>query len=767
MMLVILCVLFQGVFRLRSTPVTVSSEGDMTVVNVSCSPPHDERIDIAEQIMKKIEVNIENIEVESKTSDKDGTGYYFNNPGWSNSVVNVRNMLYRNVNSTKNGGAIFFGNINELKISNNTFIDTFATESGAMIINKTNNFEMDGVNAQNTKAVNGFAGFGSIQNGINARVKNGVFENGSAIFGGAFYVNNQVLTEFDNCVFNSFSSTNEGGTLYSKSSGDTNIYNSKVSNSFSKTKGGTASFSQTSFNIKNLTILNSSSINEGGSIFANAFTLGSIEDSNIEDSFSSNSGGVASLSGTNFSVKRTSIKNSKGADGGSFYFSSLNAFEADDLDVQNSSSSSGYGGSLFLAANIVMINNSDFFNCSSTNSGGVLFSQNSKIIQIYNTRISNSTSNSQGGSLYVTVPNNGIIEMVGSSFMNSKATSQGGSIYFSIHYNTYISDCLFYNCVSSSFGGAIFINSFPSSRPPMRICDTQFVLCGANNDGGAIHLSSGQYFRINMTRVCAQKNYIISSGNGVFMILTGYQSSDSYITEIGYLSCSNHEGVNGNSNLYLSKNYHNLYNNNFSHNCLPSYSAFNLVDSYKSLIQFSQISNNSSPTYITYIQASTHIHKFDYNNFIRNSSPSSTISGNQMSGHYYLTYSFCIFQFNTGISVKENNGYYFSLNSCYFYNPSGTNYAGQAQTVAITIGSTETYAYTFNLLNTYYCEAQEGYNQLDLPCQTIPPIPTTFNPNDFLQPSPTACGFSVNSGLFLLTSVYHIITLSIFLSTLQ
>jgi len=63
---------------------------------------------------------------------------------------------------------------------------------------------------------------------------------------------------------------------------------------------------------------------------------------------------------------------------------------------------------------------------------------------------------------------------------------------------------------------------------------------------------------------------------------------------------------------------------------------------------------------------------------------------------------------------------------------------------------------------TYYCEGINNINNLEVICQTIPPIPTTYDLVEFtLPPSPTGCLCDTreNSESFSITKIFYMISM--------
>ena len=150
------------------------------------------------------------------------------------------------------------------------------------------------------------------------------------------------------------------------------------------------------------------------------------------------------------------------------------------------------GAALQLSAdNNVEISNSKFINNIALANGGAISVEDSSTITASIT-ISNSLFVNNKASTGGAISAKGtLLNVVDSKFNNNNASKDGGSIYLDV--GAYVDRCSFINDYAAHDGGAFYLNGIIKDMTALPeallkkygIFNTQFISCGAGNDGGA------------------------------------------------------------------------------------------------------------------------------------------------------------------------------------------------------------------------------------------------------------------------------------------
>ena len=164
------------------------------------------------------------------------------------------------------------------------------------------------------------------------------------------------------------------------------------------------------------------------------------------------------------------------------------------------------GGAVYLGYNSTVIGCS-FVNCTSKLQGGAIYLYGNGTI--VNSSFENcSADNSWGGAIYSEKGNCSVISCI---FKNCFTDSSGGAIYFYPYLsNNTVSGCRFVNCSSGDFGGAIYLKGNNS------LFNNSFVNCNANTSGGAVYCSNVDIAKCSFENCSAEYGralYIPSSYN--------------------------------------------------------------------------------------------------------------------------------------------------------------------------------------------------------------------------------------------------------------
>ena len=231
----------------------------------------------------------------------------------------------------------------------------------------------------------GFDNIFNIAKGVTLTLINLTLTSGTANNGGAIY-NNGTLTVV-NCTILNNTSINQGGAIYNNY-GTITLNNTTIQNNTAKNQGG-AIYNRGTITINNSTIQNNSAAFYGGAI-SNTQTI---------------------------TINNCILQNNSATYGGVIY--NYGTTTIDSSTIQNNTAIN-QGGVVYNSGTLT-INNSTLQN-NSAHDGGTIYSY--AIVTITNSILKNNTAY-DGGAIY----NSGAIEITSSTLKNNTATSHGGAIY--------------------------------------------------------------------------------------------------------------------------------------------------------------------------------------------------------------------------------------------------------------------------------------------------------------------------------------------------
>jgi len=555
--------------------------------------------------------------------------------------------------------------------------------------------------------------------------------------GGCFHFLNpgwlSPLINVKNMSFRSVNSSVYGGALYFNMVRRFEIIDTSFSMVNASFGGAFVVFNTSMVTIRNIDVVDTKAVNgPGGAAVLENINNTEIIDSRFINGFAKDLGGFIYSKNTSFA----NIQNSTFSDG-----------NAND------------GGSLHMNGISVLINSSLIENSRTKYIGGAMFVSGTNFSST-NTRFVNNTALTNGGAI---ASENFHFHSSGSLFERCSGQN-GGAIYHSpiVRITTFIADCNFISCRSSSSGGAIYIR-FTNNDYQSRITDSSFYNCTSSGNGGAIYLEASSYTAVILiSKVCASQCLINTNANGIFCYSRSSSTSRAALTveTTSVVECGK---INtGYACWHMENAVHSFNSLNCSKNTCYSYTAY-YSNSHMLSIQFSMLSdNNASSGSIFYmITKSSALSTTLFSNIINNRGTNIHEGNNPNNA---ISHQNCLFMYNTGTLFSYSSSYPF-VRSCYIFHTSGFGNYNNENSI---IGSTSSQLITMNLLATFFCPKDESIMGQDIPCPTIPPAPTPINWElhgvNSLPPSPTECSIITNGGMIEMHSfarVLHFLFLSL------
>ena len=344
-----------------------------------------------------------------------------------------------------------------------------------------------------------------IDDNLNVTFINITFINGNAYGNGGAILNpyNNTSMSFINCIFDNNNITND--TVMTTGHGGA-IYNSG----------------------KNLTIINSTFINNNAALSGGAIKIDSMNVIISNNNFTSNNardGGAISIDtySNNVTISNNDfINNTAYADGaiqikGVYVTISNNNFTSNnatsiggaitiDVNGRNTtisnnnfiSNNAGDGGAIWTNAVNTTISNNNFTNNYAASIGGAIWTNTGNTIISNNNFTSNNATNA-GGAVYILTYTNIVIDIYNSTFSDNNALT-GGAVYIGTVYNGFatvnIYNSTFTNNNASNTGGAIRIYVGNNGSADIDINNSTFIDniafsdINPNTHGGAISITS-------------------------------------------------------------------------------------------------------------------------------------------------------------------------------------------------------------------------------------------------------------------------------------
>jgi len=485
---------------------------------------------------------------------------------------------------------------------------------------------------------------------------------------------------------------------------------------------------------------------------------------NIFDSIkSSTSGGSLKFAApkTNFVMKNATYFNSSSSgSGGSFYFIGLTNLLIENCSLISSSATNGGAG--YISSTKTIINDCIIANSVSSSYGGALYLTGTEFT-INKLSIENSTSNGNGGGIYCNAIDLYIYDSKFTNCQGKGSSSYGGAIYYTEDGQFLIKNCQFINILCRHDGGSIAI--YPTGTMYVNIESISFYNCTSQNgNGGAIFLSLGSYnYKIisQIDKICASNCHVLGSASqyGHFMAIEGSINTDSVLT----LSLASLYGCGDLSKgvgcVYLTKSQHRILNCNGSYLMSTRAPILYSLPTTTFVCHFNTYFNNTSSDYeCMYIQGPTTIYSatIQNSNLIRNHCLASIINVTTYGSR--LTIQECIFINNTGSNLIKSNVASVLVKNCYVYHLSTVGVNATYELLVTSQRNTQTHKLSH--YSTVFCSTPEDMNQLEIPCQTIPPppsmIPDLIECNTLPLP-PTECILESVQGISLLSHILGIL----------
>lgn len=379
-------------------------------------------------------------------------------------TTKITDTTVTNNSSQSNGGALYiYGGT--LEISNVSFENNSANNNGGAvdIVGATATITGDCSFTNNTAVKHGGAIYVTYstdedtgeKTGGEVYMLSGVFENNTALGGGAVSIRTDSQADFDNTVFINNSVSGDDGKADGNGEGGGAVY----------VGYGDATFVGCS-------LKNNTSSTFGDSIDAlNANVY--IDDCDVSE-HSSSVGSVVYLKNCTSVINNTNVSNNTSLSNGVIY---ANGGTADLTHLTATNNTANRGGVVYTsgASTVLNIDASTFKNNSSPY-GGAVYSDK-PTVNISNSSFSDNDATSNGGALYF---NAGAVTIKDSDFDNNSSSSNGGAVDIVGATATITGDCNFTNNTAVSHGGAIYVSYIKGTD-------------GADNIGGVLNMTDGMF----------------------------------------------------------------------------------------------------------------------------------------------------------------------------------------------------------------------------------------------------------------------------------
>lgn len=355
------------------------------------------------------------------------------------SIINIKGGVFRKNSCNKYGGVIStWGNLN---ITGGVFEDNTAIYGGAIASFKKATTKIENATFKGNKASQG----GAIINWNDISINNSVFNGNEATWGGAIFSLKKLSLEKNKFKKNSANSA--GGSLYLQS--DAEIKDSEFTDNNASINGGAIYISKGNLKLSNSHFIKNTSGNKGGAIIAETAGV-TIDNAVFEDSNSKAYGGTLCLNGDkNYVIDNSAIKNSKAQLGGGIFAmggklsvknSNLENNVAEAV-LENGNYENGIGGAICsLNSQETNIVNSAIKNNNARNAAGVIIGNGTAIIKSTEFTGNDTTTSSEvkgrqaAGGLYIGESANVTIKE-NSKFINNKSGIGGAIFDESLDYN--------------------------------------------------------------------------------------------------------------------------------------------------------------------------------------------------------------------------------------------------------------------------------------------------------------------------------------------
>ncbi len=438
-LLLIICFSVSAVYAIDVVDNTVSDDISVSVVEADADVSSD--------------ISVSAIQADTNIGDREVS----NNIGYSQNSSNVITKV-----SAGNTFATIQTKVDNAKAGSTIKLSGTYTGSGKAInINK--NLIIDGCGA--TLDAKGLSQIFYIS-GKGCTIKNIIFKNAYAKYGGAIYWNGASGT-LTNCTFNNCSSKDygDGGCVYWAGSNG-KLTKCKFINSQGADNGGSVYWTGSNGVLATSTFTSSSSSTSAGAISWGGIN-GKVYGCTFKNSHTGGSGGDIYWGASNGTLYNCTFLNSKSeSSAGSIYWNGEYANIYNSYFINSTAkgftNNQGSGGAIYLLKANGKITNCTFTSCSATTmsspiagrGGAISLYDNADKTVITNCDFTDCYS-IEGGAIYGTPSQ---VKITKSDFDNCSADNSAGAIYL-LGSNQFIDDCDFNECISKSIGGAVSLAS--------------------------------------------------------------------------------------------------------------------------------------------------------------------------------------------------------------------------------------------------------------------------------------------------------------------
>jgi len=394
----------------------------------------------------------------------------------------------------------------------------------------------------------------------------------------------------------------------------------------------------------------------------------------------------------------------------------LNLF-LNDLVIENTNSSSNGGCFSFCdqgwRSPRVQILNSSFSESNSIQNGGCIYINGGSLLQIESTSFYKSNANN-GGSLYF--ENAKFVRIEQTVFQESFSSSNGGAISCNLYGNLTIHECMFQNCHSNTYGGALYIH-----RPIFSDCYVERSLFNdcSSFSGGAIYASMNNNGRCDFNMICGYNCYVKNVlGMGCFAFVLGINSDDKVnVLYCSVVSCGNGFGK---GTMFFNNSLQEISNINLSLNNVYQNGAIQVDYSEGFSVKFTNFYRNfvANTNLVSINGLIATSGTFIYLNVVNNTVPLNGVIFFHSSNKCYLYIQYSYLLGNIGILFMSNlNHYFIGIKNCYIqHNYSMTSKLFVSWEMVYTrLSLTETHIISH--YSTFKCYTPEQFGEI--PCQTL------------------------------------------------
>ncbi|TRU55794.1 MAG: cadherin [Microcystis aeruginosa Ma_QC_C_20070823_S13] len=322
---------------------------------------------------------------------------------------------------------------------------------------------------------NAFFGGGLLNdNGSNPTLTNIIFRNNSTSAGsgtggaGIYNLNsNPIVTDV---TFSNNVSNENGGAIYNNTS-NTTLTNATFTSNTATANGGAIFNTASNVTLNNATFTSNTSnlsavTGGGGGAIYSIGGSSTLNNATFSSNTATSDGGAIYNTSSTFTLKDGTFNNNTASSDGGAILSTGGSFNLTDADFVQNRATAGLGGAVFLQTNNSTITQADFLQNRSANGGAIYNNRNNVSVTNANFTLNIADgSNSVGGAIYNQDSNN--LQVINATFSRNNAASAGGAIY---QYNGSGAGAIDTTITNSTFSGnaagsgsALYNQSFASS----------------------------------------------------------------------------------------------------------------------------------------------------------------------------------------------------------------------------------------------------------------------------------------------------------------